>query len=188
MFDLQCNQCQDEKRLLLSRGSIAFFTFTGSGIVLGVLSAHGEASTVTQAAIASDIHESFDVHLNFGAEGAFDFMFTDHGSDAVGFIIRQRMSSFIGVHPCLFDDFFGAGITDTEDIGQRNNDTFVFREINSGYTCQTKYPPLGDFNDLIINLVKLLSADHNAWFAILQIILLRGIQIPDRPRRRDWPE
>jgi len=103
---------------------------------------------VTQSAIASDIHESFDIHLNFGAEGAFDFMITDHGSDAVGFIVGQGMCTLVGVHPGFFDDFFSAGAADAKDIGQRNNDTFVFREINSGYTCQTKYPPLGDYSTI----------------------------------------
>ena len=47
-------------------------TLASTGIVFGALTTEGQTETVADTAIAADIHQSLDVHLDFGAEGALD--------------------------------------------------------------------------------------------------------------------
>ena len=45
--------------------------FTGTGVGGGTLSMNGQALAVTQATVATDVHETLDVHRNFAAQVAF---------------------------------------------------------------------------------------------------------------------
>lgn len=77
-----CSQCANLDNLLLNCSSLfchnslkllgcfflvsdsLFLALAGTGIVLGALAAHGESETVTDSAIAADIHEALDVQLD----------------------------------------------------------------------------------------------------------------------------
>ena len=63
--------------LLVSNSFLA--TLARAGVVLGALTAHGETIAVTNAAIATDVHQSLDVHLHLATEVTFHFVFvTDY--------------------------------------------------------------------------------------------------------------
>src|SRR5699024_7468200 len=49
------------------------FTLTCTGVVLGVLSAQRQTVTVTDTAIATYIHKTFDAHLHFGTQLTLHF-------------------------------------------------------------------------------------------------------------------
>ena len=58
--------CSDPHRLLreADRVLIDDGLDARAGVVLGALAAHGKAQTVTDTPVTTDIHQSFDVHLN----------------------------------------------------------------------------------------------------------------------------
>lgn len=129
------------RRCFSAGGGGAFFTFTSAGVVLCILTAHRQSSAMAYSAIAADIHKSFDRHLDFCAEGAFDFIFGDDAANAISFVVSEGVGSFIGVYAGLFEDFFSAGVTYSKNIGQSDFDAFVFREVDSRDACQSNYPP-----------------------------------------------
>ena len=59
--------------LLVSNSFLA--TFAGASVVLGALTTHGETIAVTDATIATDVHQSLDVHLDLAAQVTFHFVF-----------------------------------------------------------------------------------------------------------------
>src|SRR3954467_14665566 len=58
--------------LLLLAGDRLGRALAGAGIGVGALTADREALTVTQAAVAGQVHQTLDVHRVFAAQVAFD--------------------------------------------------------------------------------------------------------------------
>ncbi len=72
-------------------------TLASAGIVLGALSTHGQADTVTNATVASNIHQSLDVKLDFAAEVSLYFVIAaDYFAD----------SCCLSVGPVFYFDVF----------------------------------------------------------------------------------
>lgn len=60
----------------------------GTCVVLGGLTAHGKTVTVTDTAIASYVHETLDVQLDFAAQVAFYFVIAAyHFADFCGLFV-----------------------------------------------------------------------------------------------------
>jgi hypothetical protein len=57
----------------LLRDGCASWTFARASICVSSLTAHGQRATMSQTAIATDVHQSLDVHLDAFAKVAFDF-------------------------------------------------------------------------------------------------------------------
>ena len=114
-------------RLLLV-GNGLLLALPGAGVVLGALSANGQASTVADAAIATDIHEALDVHLDTGAELTLDLvLLVDEGTD-LGYLVVIPVTDFDGsVDTALVKNLPGGAAADTEDIGQAYFSLFVVR-------------------------------------------------------------
>ena len=78
--------------------------------------------------IATDIHETLDVHLNRGAELTLDLvLFVDLGTD-LGNLIVVPVTHFDGsIDTAFVQDLPGGAAADTEDIGQTYLSLFVVK-------------------------------------------------------------
>ena len=87
---------------------------------------------MANAAIASDVHETFDVELDFAAKVTFDFVivandFTNFG----GLVVGPVLDFDVDVNAGFFEDFFCARTADAKDVGQGDFTSFVLGEVNS---------------------------------------------------------
>jgi hypothetical protein len=147
---------------LFSGGRGALSAFTGAGIIFGILPPHGQSSPMSNSAITADVHQPFDIHLDFRPQGSFHFeVGSDDSADFVGFIIGEVKGAFIGIDPGFSADFVGAGGSNPEDIGQCYHYPLIFRNVNSGYACQ-----------LNLTSVYSLDKDNNLWDLSLTLFML----------------
>src|SRR6202043_3111095 len=58
--------------LFLLAGNRLGRAFSGACVGMGALAAHRQTAAVTQAAVASEIHQTLDVHRHFAAQIALD--------------------------------------------------------------------------------------------------------------------
>ena len=104
---------------LLLVGDGFLLSFAGTSIVLGALAADGETEAVTDAAIATDIHQSFDVHLDRGTEFAFDLVFCANlATDGSNLIVVPISAFDVVIDAANVQDVPCAATADTEDIGE----------------------------------------------------------------------
>jgi hypothetical protein len=87
--------------------------------------------------VTPNIHQTFDVHLNFGAQRSFDFILGgNYGPYSVRFIIGQSMHPFIRIDTRFLTDMQCTRATDAKNIGKGDLNMLVFREVNSGDSSQ----------------------------------------------------
>jgi hypothetical protein len=83
-------------------------TFTGAGIGFGFLAPHGQSPTMTQAPIATKIHESLDMSGNLPSQVTLNLATPiDNTPDLRGFLFSQVVSSDIGVNAGFPQDIPG---------------------------------------------------------------------------------
>jgi len=91
---------------------------------------------VTRTAIALNVDQALDVHLDVLAEIAFDVSFVlDHLTDAVNLVFAQILDLLEGVYIRLLQNLLGARVPDPEDVRERDPCLLVARQINASNTC-----------------------------------------------------
>ena len=86
-------------------GNSFFPSFTGTGIVLCTLSAHRQTGTMPYSSVCSNIHQSFDIHLDFRTQFSFNFkVTTDNVPDVVLFVISPVLYFFIYIYSGFCQD------------------------------------------------------------------------------------
>jgi hypothetical protein len=97
------------------------------------LAADREAAQVTDAAVAFDGLEAFEVQADFAAEIAFGdvFAFLDGVNDLGELLFVQIFGTDSGIDGGAFEDDLGIGGTDSIDIAQGDIDAFVAGDIDS---------------------------------------------------------
>ena len=105
------------------------------------LSAAGQTFTMTQTAVAAQVHQAFNVNTDFTAKFAFDMIFmVNQFTQFQNFIIRQ-LAYAAGVCDVQFPaDFAGQCPADAVDIRQSDNHALVRRNIYTSNTCQVLSP------------------------------------------------
>jgi hypothetical protein len=114
---------------------------TRAGIRVCALAAHGQTAAMADAAITTDIHQALDIHADFGAQRALDFIIrADDLTNLRDIFIRQIFDSNIRVDFGLFENDSRIVAPDTENIGQRHFDTLLAWQVD---TCNTRHclPP-----------------------------------------------
>ena len=86
------------RRLLLVRNGL-LASLAGAGVVLGALAANRKSETMTDSAIATDIHKTFDVHLDGRTELTFNLVFRVYLGTDLGDLLIVLFSD---LH-CRFD-------------------------------------------------------------------------------------
>jgi len=151
LFSVFCTSCHNysllnsfKLGLLLTTDSALLRTFSGSGVGMGSLSSNRQTPSVTQAPVTSDIHETFDIELDFFPEIALNPSFIlNNLADLASLFLGEVFDSGIDIHACLLTDLAGPGFSDSVDISQRNLDSFIVRNVDSCNSHQL--PPNGIF-------------------------------------------
>ena len=107
-------------RLLLS--------LAGAGVVLGALTANRKTQTVTDAAVATDIHQTFDIQLNDGTAFALhlDAHFGNGRTDCADLLVVPLLDLGIVTDAALIEDFLSRAATYTVNVGQADLASFIF--------------------------------------------------------------
>jgi hypothetical protein len=92
-------------------------------------------ASVSKTAIASDIHQSLDVHLDFTPQVAFDNEIAlNDFTQASDLGVRQIAHACSRINVYLIEDCGAGRIPNAVDVGQANVDRFVSWNINTGNT------------------------------------------------------
>jgi hypothetical protein len=100
------------------------------------LTADRQSATVPQPSIASDIHQSLDVHLDSLAQVALNLAlgFEDRADTAELILIQIAYASTM-IYPRLSQYRTRARTTDTVDVCEPDLSSFVRWKIDASYTC-----------------------------------------------------
>src|SRR5918997_6083071 len=134
--------------LLLARGLLlgdrgAARPLAGARVGVRALAAHGEAAAVAQAAVAADVHQTLDVHLDALAQVALDIALTlDDRADAPQLILVEIAHARVERDLRLAQDRRGARAPDAENVRQSDLDALVNRKIDANYTSHLISPRL----------------------------------------------
>ena len=107
---------------------------TGSRIVLGALAAEGQTKTVTDASLATDVHEAFDVHLDLRTKFTFHTDARDDLADFGDFVVTPILDALVFSDSSLRENVRRTGASNAVDISQGNHSSFVPGDIDTGDT------------------------------------------------------
>jgi hypothetical protein len=105
-----------------------------AGVVLGILSAHGESLAVTEPAIAADVHEALDIQLHFRAQRTFELQFGKIGANGSQFFVGELVCALIKIYFAFRKDSPRGRTADAVNVSQRDFDALIARNVNS---CKT---------------------------------------------------
>jgi hypothetical protein len=133
-------------------------TLAGAGIGPGALAAHGQATTVAEAAVAADVHQALDVHRGFTTQVTFDGEQGDLLTDFFQIAIGQVFDLFgVGDVAC-FANFASARATDAKDSSQADFGVLLRRNIDTSDTSHVR--PLKLLKSALTLFVAWVRADH----------------------------
>ena len=110
-------------------------TFAGTGVGAGALATDRKATAMTDATIAADFGEAFDVERDFAAEVALGVVFRDFVTDRGQLGVGQILDADVFVDFDGGEDLFGGRGTDTVDVGKGDDDALLIGDINPDNTC-----------------------------------------------------
>src|SRR5690606_8667506 len=121
-------------RLLLQRlGSLAG-ALARACVGLGTLTAQRQAAAMAEAAVATDVHQTLDVHRGFATQIALD----GEGVHLVTHLLELGVAEILDLLAVCdatgVADQTGAGAPDTEDRGQADFGVLVRRNVDA---CNT---------------------------------------------------
>src|SRR5262245_7244771 len=124
--------------LLLDTDRLPAASTAGARVGTRALPAHGQTLAMSQATITADVHQPLDVQLDLAAQIAFDAIFALHDlADAPDLLLGQVAHSDVRVDVGFFENVKPIRAADTKDIGDRNLDFLVTRDLNPSNTCHT---------------------------------------------------
>ncbi|MNU94612.1 hypothetical protein D3C71_845990 [compost metagenome] len=105
------------------------------------LTADRKVTTVTQAAVAAEVHQTLDVHRRIATQVTFDLVVAVDGfADLKNFSIRQLMNALVSRKTDLVHDFLREFRTNPVNVGQRNNNALCSRDVDASDTCHVFSP------------------------------------------------
>ena len=129
-------KCAEARGLLLLAGDRLGLALAGARIGVRALAADRQALAVAKTTIAGEIHQALDVHRHLAAEVTLDRVVgVDRLTNVQHFLVSQVLDARRVGDAELCRDFLGLGRTDAVDIGQRDNDALVGRDVNTRDTC-----------------------------------------------------
>src|ERR1700724_3246067 len=127
--------------LLLRRGLLTACdslarSLAGASVGSCSLAVDRQPAAVADAAIAVDLHQPLDVQVDFTSQIAFDGVFTVDDLAQTGyFVLAEVARAAVRGDGRPRQDFVRRRGTDPENVGQRDPDLFVARNVNAGDTC-----------------------------------------------------
>ena len=113
--------------LLLVRDRL-LLALPGARVVLRALTADRKTDTVTDSSVATDIHETFDVHLDAGTEFAFNLVLVgDEGTDGSDLLVIPLSDLDVVIDSAIIEELPRGTAANTEAIGKTYLSSFVDR-------------------------------------------------------------
>src|SRR5215510_5006530 len=114
-------------RLLLG-DSGASWSFARARIRVGTLATHRQRTTMSQTAIAADVHQTLDVHLNALAQVALDLSLRfQNVTDAAQFVFTQISNARVEIDTRFLEHRIRARTADAVDVCETNLGSLVGR-------------------------------------------------------------
>ena len=114
-------------RLLLV-GNGLLLSLSGTGIVLSALTAYRKTDTMTDTSVATDIHQSFDVHLDGGTKLTLDLVLLGDEGTYSGYLIVVPFTDLdVVIDSALLENLSRGAAADTVDVGETYLTSFVVR-------------------------------------------------------------
>jgi len=122
--------------LLLHRNLAALGALTRASVGVRALATDRQSSTVAEATIAAEIHESLDVGLDLAAQITLDHVI---GLKDLAYSGHLLLGEFTGSHSAadarLVEHLKRRTASDSIDIGEGDVQALVAREVYTGDTC-----------------------------------------------------
>src|SRR5690348_4026076 len=116
--------------LLLARDRPGL-ALAGARVGVRALAADREALAVPQPAVAGEVHQPLDVHRRVAPKVALDAVIAvDRLADVQDFLVGQVLDSLFRRNAELLRDLLGRRSADSVDVGERDLDALVCRDIN----------------------------------------------------------
>ncbi len=114
---------------------------TGAGVGVSALTANRQATTVAQATVATQIHQTLDVHCHFAAEVAFHAVIgVDNFAQLLHFIIAELVHALRFCNARGLADFGSPGRANSINILKPDHNPLGGRDIHAGNTCHAFSP------------------------------------------------
>src|SRR5690554_1899843 len=94
---------------------------------------------MTQTTIATQIHETLDIHVDPTAQVTFSITLGNLITQQINLLLAQILDFNTGLNASAGTNLLCLGLTDTKDIGQRDNSMLVIRDVDA---CNTGHPNL----------------------------------------------
>jgi hypothetical protein len=102
---------------------------------------NGQALAVTQATVATDVHETLDVHRNFAAQVAFHLVaLFEFLTDFVQFFSGEIIDAASPVDARSVKNFQGRYTADAVDVSQRDVRALASGQVNTSYSGHSLSP------------------------------------------------
>jgi hypothetical protein len=124
-------------RLFLQSRSAFARTFAGACIGASALAAHRQATAMTEAAVAADVHQALDVHRGFAAQVTLDGVQADLIANLFKIAVSQILDLFAVSNPTSLADFASASATDAENSRQADFGMLMRRNIDTSDTSHS---------------------------------------------------
>src|SRR5262249_28711121 len=121
--------------LLLLAGDRLGRALARARIGVGALAAHRQAATMTQAAIAAEVHQTLDVDAGLTTQVTLDeIVAVDHFADLQDFLVGELTDAALLGNLHLLHDVTGDLRADAMDVLQRDQHALVGRNVYAGNT------------------------------------------------------
>src|SRR5579883_56452 len=155
--------------LLLLAGDRLGRALARARIGVGALAAHRQATAMTQAAIAAEVHQPLDVDAGLAAKVALhNIVAVDDFADLQHFRIAQLADTAILGNLDLLDDVGRNLRTDAMDVLERDQDALVGRDVDAGNTghgllsCRRSLSQGGGYKFLLSRAAGVRKREHDA--------------------------
>src|SRR5574344_600364 len=122
-------------QFLFLQGHGAFArALAGTCIGTSALTAHRQTATMTETTVATNVHQTLDVHGGFTTQIAFQSHAIELITDLFQIRIGQFLDFFRVINATRFANFAGCRATDAINSSQADLSMLVRRNINASYT------------------------------------------------------
>jgi hypothetical protein len=129
---------------------------------------------MTEPAVATDVHQSLDIHLHTLSEVTLDVSLrVDDRSDLVELVFAEIADFRIERDVGRFENLRRSGSADTIDIGQANLNSFVWWKVYSCYT-RHNYSEI-ELLTLPLFVLGVLTNDAHHTFAVNDFALVTNL-------------
>lgn len=127
---------------LAARADRLLWSSSLPGIGLGSLASDRQVSSMTKTPVGANLDQSLDVERHFAAQIPFDLEASvDELAQAIDLLLGQIPNSSVTVDVGLRQDLLRGGQSDPEDVGERDFNALLARDVDTSNSCHwSAYP------------------------------------------------